>query len=420
MSQHYSIKCPNCAAPLNLLGGGRVESITCNYCKSLIELGKEYKVLSTFKEVEIPHSPFKIGMRGKINEIEWTIIGWILYCSLDELDDQWSEFLLFSPLYGYGWLIYESGTVSFSKRVRDFNIPKWQMRQNNSTVFYRQGDYLLQGIPYRSLIKFVQGELTWIAKQNDQIECWDYKGRKNEMLTIEKSNQEIEVYHTKRLDAREIYKSFGVASKDQVIKKESLKEQLSNERLEKRGFSFYALVFIATILLGLTIAPFKGKTILKQQINVDMTLPFKLSNEAFLQQITLRSDSNQHLNNYQISLYQNNKELLYIDRNRATLNHQKFDNTWNYRAIGANIYLKLTQGEYQLKITRVDKQITSPLTIVIKERVIKKGYIITLFVAIMLLLYYLTFKSTNRVLLATIGVLVAIIAFLNKEGDDDD
>jgi len=79
VSKLYSIKCPNCSAPLAIIGGGRVQTITCAYCKSVIDLNDNYKILSQFKNVIDPQVPFKIGMRGKIENVEWTIIGWIVY-----------------------------------------------------------------------------------------------------------------------------------------------------------------------------------------------------------------------------------------------------------------------------------------------------------------------------------------------------
>ncbi len=420
MSQHYSIKCPSCAAPLSLIGGGRVQSVVCNYCKSLIELGDEYKVLSDFKNVEVPDLPFKIGMQGKIKDVEWTIIGWILYRSYDEWDDKWGEFLLFSPLYGYGWLIYESGVISFSKRVRDFNVPEWEASESSSTIFYRKGHYLLKEMPYRSVIEFVQGELNWIAKRDDKIECWDYKGTQGAMLNIEKSNNELEVYHTERLDAKEVYESFGVKEEDQTIKKQSITEQLQEEKLEQKGFAFYGIVLIALMLFGVIFASFSSKTLLSQKIDSDITLPFTVLDGGFLHEIILKSKSNSDLDNYQITLYRDKKELLYIDDKRATLNHKKFDKTWNYHAIGAEIYLKLSKGVYQLKAVKTDKKITTPLHITVKERVIKKGYILSLFVLILLFLYYLSHRGINKVVIAVVGIVVTILAFFLSEGDDDD
>jgi LSD1 subclass zinc finger protein len=52
MSKVQSIKCSNCGAPLKLLGGGRVMTVTCAYCKSVLDLNDNYKVLSNFRNTK--------------------------------------------------------------------------------------------------------------------------------------------------------------------------------------------------------------------------------------------------------------------------------------------------------------------------------------------------------------------------------
>ena len=105
MSQVKSIKCTNCAAPLSLIGGGRVESITCSYCKSVLDLNDNYKVLSNFRNVkESQKLPFTIGMVGRLKDVDYTIIGRVTYATSYYPHGEWTDFLLFSPLYGYAYL----------------------------------------------------------------------------------------------------------------------------------------------------------------------------------------------------------------------------------------------------------------------------------------------------------------------------
>lgn len=80
MSRVQSIKCTNCAAPLKLLGGGRVESVTCSYCKSVLDLNDNYKVLSSFRNTKALNAlPFELGMKGVLRGIDYTIIGRVDY-----------------------------------------------------------------------------------------------------------------------------------------------------------------------------------------------------------------------------------------------------------------------------------------------------------------------------------------------------
>ena len=391
MSRIYSIKCPNCSAPLSHLGGGRVQSVTCAYCKSVIDLNNDYKILSNFRNIIAPDVPFKIGMQGKIDEIEWTIIGWIVYRSEDDVEDKWSEFLLFSPLYGYGWLVYESGEISFSRRVRDFDLRKWESNKRGQTAFYNQGHYLLEEESYNSRIDFVQGELNWVAKKNDKIRCWDYKGVKGQSLSIEQSRKELEVYHTQKLNSQIVYESFGVKEEHQVIKKQSFGEKIDDEVAEGKPLSFYGIIIIFILLLGAII--YDSNIILSETVNSSTKKLFRVTNNAFLNQITIKTSSSSTLNAYKITIYKNNTKIFSIDKRSVYFSQQTLGKTWNHNAIGANVYLKLDTGQYLLEVTKLNKSITGKLNIQVFQKVLRTSYITPLLILVILFFIYFNFRN---------------------------
>ena len=383
MSKLYSIKCPNCSAPLAIIGGGRVQTITCAYCKSVIDLNDNYKILSQFKNVVVPQLPFKIGMRGKIENVEWTIIGWIVY--KDEDGSRWSEFLLFSALYGYSWLIYEKGIISFSRRIRDLDLRKWQKGVATLPIFYKNGHYLLEdGESYQSVIDFVQGELTWVAKKGDKIECWDYKGAKRETITIERSANELETYITKELDADEVYNSFKVEEKDRVIKKRGVIDRLKEELEDKNRAPFIGIVGIFTALFITIILSFSADRVLYQSFNRDSNRSITINSDAFLTKIELKGD----IKSYSLSLYQGAKKILYIDSGKVFFIKKTLNRSWSSSAVGANIYIKLDKGVYFLKIKKIDPITNKSINVKIESGVIRLNYILPLFILILLFLVY--------------------------------
>ena len=406
MSQVYSIKCPNCGAPLSLIGGGRVQTITCAYCQSVIDLNDNYKVLSKFKNVFIPKSPFKVGMQGEINDIKWTIIGWIIYRDSEDSSDKWSEFLLFSPLYGYAWLIYEDGVISFSRRVRDLDLRKWQ-KKHEKTLFFRQGHYLLDDEKYYSVINFVQGELNYIAKQGDKIACWDYNGVKGQSISIEKSNKELEVYYTKKLDAQTIYNSFKVKKSEQNIKEPTIQEKFKDELEEKKPPSYYGIVAIFIALLLGIISSLSSDKVLFQKFNKSTESLFKITNSTFLTKIELNSINNKTLNSYAISIYQHKKKIFYIDRDSVYFAKHNLDNSWSKRAKGADIYIKLDTGVYIIKIDKIATT-QNPIEITIEQRVIRLSYIFPLFILIFIFLIYSYFINASTKTLGIMGLLFVL------------
>ena len=394
MSQVYSIKCPKCSAPLGHLGGGRIQSVTCDYCKSVIDLNNNYKILSNFRNILAPDVPFKVGMRGEIDDIEWTVIGWIVYRSKDDAEDKWSEFLLFSPLYGYGWLVYESGDISFSRRVRDFDLRKWKKHNKAQTVFYNKGHYLLEEESYNSIIDFVQGELNWVAKKNDKIRCWDYKGVKGQSLSIEQSRDELEVYHTQKLDSQTIYENFGVEKEHQVIKKQSFGEKIDDEVAEGKPLSFYGIITIFILLLGAIF--YNSNIILSETINTPTKRLFRVTNDTFLNQITIKTPSSSTLNSYKITIHQNKIKIFSIDKRSVYFSKQTLGKTWSRSAIGANIYLKLESGQYLLEVTKLDKSITGKLNIKIFQKVLRTSYITPLLILVLLFFIYFYFRRKGK------------------------
>ena len=407
MSRVYSIKCPNCSAPLNLIGGGRVETVTCEYCHSVIDLNNNYKILSKFKNVRVPKVPFKIGMQGKIEEIEWTIIGWIIYREEEDRSSRWSEFLLFSPLYGYAWLIYEDGVISFSRRVRDLDLRIWQ-KGSKTTLFYNETHYFLEDEEsYNTIIDFVQGELTWIAKKGDRIECWDYRANSKQSITIERSYDELEVYLTKRLDAKEVYNSFGVDEKEQVIKKPTAKERLNEELEAKKPLSFYGIVAIFILLFITIIYSGSNKIILSESFNKSGTSIFRVTNGKLLTKIEVKANSHKALNDYSLTVEKSGKKIFYIDSGKVYDSKKKLNNTWSNSAIGAEIYLKLDRGQYLLKVRKLDPLSASRIYVKVEDRVIRLEYIAPLFVIILIFLIMAFFsKRVSHLFFIAIGLLI--------------
>jgi len=391
----FSIKCTNCAAPLKILGGGRVTTVTCEYCNSVLDMTDHYKVVSQFHHKYRPPVPFTLGMQGKIKNVEWTIIGWVAYKTVDFPIERWSEFFLYSPLYGYGWLIYEEGDLSFSKRVRDFPLREWQDKGKPKTVFYQKGHYLAAEDPYSVEIDFVQGELTWIAKADDKIRCWDYNGVNRKSLSIEKSKQEAEVYLNEKLDASQVYQSFGVKEENRVKAKQSISDTLfEGESLDEteNNFSTFAkwtsglaaLLFAAIIL-----SFFIDNTLVEDRSNQPFVQMFTVSSDAFLTQIAIKAPTPAALDACRLTLYKSDKKVLSIDKHDIFPRNAYFGFTWTQGDDEAIIYIKLDEGLYRISLEHLKPiRLTTDKKIVVtvKEKFMRLSYIVPVFVILLLML----------------------------------
>lgn len=103
-------------------------------------------------------------MKGILKEIEYTIIGRVDYGVIEYPDSHWTDFLLFSPLYGYAWLTYEEGSLSYSRRERKFPNLEWNEIVGHSHIVVDNRSYETYD-RYSAKIFYVEGELTWVAKK---------------------------------------------------------------------------------------------------------------------------------------------------------------------------------------------------------------------------------------------------------------
>jgi len=393
MSKVQSIKCTNCAAPLKLLGGGRVESITCPYCTSVLDLNDNYKVLSNFKNVKMSYSlPFEVGMRGILKGIEYTIIGRVSYMETIYIEHTWSDFLLFSPLYGYAWLTYEQGHLIYSKRNRTFPNLEWEEIERQSLVVIDNKDYEPYDA-YTAKITYVEGELTWIAKYGDKINYIDLISSPFG-ITAENSGKEIEFYNDEYMDRDEVYEAFSIEEEKrdgagsfhplQPFKRPFLKA------LSKVSLWFMLIIGLLMVAImfdgsGKSIGHFRADN---SQIVKE---PFTLSSTKYLTSINVKADSAKALNNFNIKLFKDEKLLFSLSQNNAyifdasTNKVSKRLSTWERRAKEIVVYLDLEKlGVYQLSVLPIDSAINSNLNITVKEKSSRMNYLF-MFASLLLL-----------------------------------
>ena len=418
MSQKiYAIKCTNCAAPLDILGGGRVQTITCAYCHSVLDLNDHYKVLSAFENVPRSLAPFSLGMRGNIKGVEWTIIGWIHYKTAEFPSEEWDEFFLYSPTHGYAWLVYEEGKLSFSKRIRDFDIVTWQEKKPK-TIFYHKGHYVRHEAPYLTYVQYVEGELSWVAKFGDKFTTWDYNGVRYQSLSIEKTNDEIEVYHTEKLNKKDIYNAFSLEYKEDKTKQKASSHDVTDVTIEEEkthtAISFSNIyIYPLIILLMLAISSlFYSKTILETSYTKSFETQITITSSAFLTAISLKVNGSGTANN-KLTLYQNGQKIFHIDKDKLYFIKKDLGSTWYRGDSIATIYLKLDKGDYRLVCQKESPQTTTTLNI--KQEVIRLKYIIPLIVLfiIIFILSNMHLINTNitMVIFILIGVIIAFEMF---------
>jgi len=403
-----AIKCTSCAAPLDILGGGRVSTVTCSYCNSVLDLNDNYAVLSKFNKVKRPLAPFEIGMRGNIKGVEWTIIGWVTYKTIEFPSEEWNEFFLYSSTHGYAWLVYEDGKVSFSMKVRNFDLQKWQ-KSKPKMVFYQKGHYALADESYMAYIDFVEGELNWVAKFGDKFRCWDYNGVRHQSLSIEKTVHEVEVFHTQKLDSKDIYYAFSLdyTQQSKTHKGARVEDHVEEENAKVTLLQKYFMLLPLIIAILSLASLFYHKSIYKTTYTTAHESTFSITSNAFLTSITLKASDLQS-GNHQLWIYQGEEKIFYIDKTRVFYNKSNIKKTWCCDAISMTSYLNLEKGRYRIVAKTLSNNI--PATLEIQQQVIRNNYFLPLLLVLILVLW-LPYVVGNSHIMKAVFIVIPAITF---------
>ncbi len=207
-----TLKCTQCGGAIALRGGHNVRSIVCQYCGSCLDSKDQFKLLHQFLNQKRPFMPLKIGASGKLKGVQFTVIGVLQYSEREAGEVYtWLEYLLFSPTHGYVWLCFEDGHWVMMHEVKDLpetpvemvspRKTRFKVRDKNFKVFESSG----------AQISYVEGELTWLAKQNEKIlyldaVCPPY------LYSIEMRGTEQEFFWGEYLSVQEVNEAFRIES----------------------------------------------------------------------------------------------------------------------------------------------------------------------------------------------------------------
>lgn len=389
----YAISCPNCGGSLDISGGRQIVTITCKYCGSVLDMEDEYKVLSTFNKVDLPLSPFRIGKSGKIDGIEFRIIGMVAYScrfGVSKGEDTWIDYMLHSPTHGYAWLSYEDGTTTFSRRIR--SVPKQNMfwLEPKANLEFDDRKYIFyEG--YKAYVTFVQGELTYIAKKNDVVGIAEAISPPFG-LTQERTKNESEYFVSRYLNPREVYESFGVKE----IEHESFSpiKPFASPAMKlfstlSLKFAVINLVIIAIMWLFLS-GSFIGKT---HFVGKDVEMLFHISDPSHLVKIEIDTDVRNDWAYYDMTVVDatTKQEVYSLAKEVSYYEGYDGEESWSEGSRDVAAYFNVKKsGDYILKIKRPEYHSRVGTKITIKESVYRVLYFVYLFGLFMVLsLFYI-------------------------------
>ncbi len=382
MSDVRSIHCTQCGAPLELHGGHRVRSLNCAYCGAVMDSHAGYRVVQQFRNGARPFSPLAIGATGKIQDIEFTVIGMLEYVTEDGYG--WLDLQIYSATHGYHWLSYENGHFVFNRRTRDMPRPaKVEYFKLKSPVFLGKQRFALYE-QYRAKIQYVEGELTWLAKQGDWYKITEATAPPL-ALSYEESAEEEEYYRGEYLEPEIIHKNFEVERKDQR-KPQGIHMAQPYQRglisaMGQAGGYFALLAFVALVSIGLM--NFGGQERVKHSFSAidfqqQRAVPFKIEDPQQLLELRLNVNSlSNHWAAYDIVIQQGETVAFALGKEVSFYEGHDSDGYWSEGSREAKALFKLPKaGEYLLSVEfdSSSLQTPPPLFIELYEGVIVARY----------------------------------------------
>lgn len=356
------LNCTQCGAGLDVLGGGRVQTHICPYCGSELDAQDDYKVITQFRDMERPNTPFDIGQVGDLWGVEFTIIGtmaWTEYYAGKSW--VWVDHQIYSPTHGYAWLTVEDGWVTFVRKSRDIPSPAFVSKSKidhseNRPVVKLGGENFRYYASGRAKPTYIEGEFNFRPSMDDTMDYVSFLGGER-MLDIVSSAGEREYEVSTLPDQAAVIASFGVASERrprprgvnpmQSVSRSPMQLYLRNLCLAAAVIS----ALIGVVLMGM------GKTIAESSrtsISGKIDLPFTVTDGGKLTQITIWSNAYNSWAWFEAELTDAEGESVAEFENGVEY-YKGSD--WSEGSQKTRTRLKLPEGDYRLNLSMTESQI---------------------------------------------------------------
>lgn len=162
------VSCPQCGGSLELHAPDKTEHVGCPYCGSLLDATQGPLRFLHAAPGGPPKGPLPLGAKGRLEGVEYVVIGLLRRKMKSDIWYYWTEYLLYSEQLGFRWLEYSDRHWSFLAPLPPGSVT---MQGNNA---YYQGERYRWFQKALAEVDGVVGEFYWKVEVGEQVVAADF------------------------------------------------------------------------------------------------------------------------------------------------------------------------------------------------------------------------------------------------------
>jgi hypothetical protein len=265
--QSAALHCPNCGGSIQLRGFAHTLTAVCEFCGAVIDTSTPLlRVLQTAQTWQRPGAAIPLGSRGKLDGIEWEIIGYqVRGTEAMGVTYEWREYVLFNPYRGFRYLSEYDGHWNFIQTLS--RIPEGTVKDRN---VHLDGRTFRKFQSARAETKSLLGEFPWRLQVGEQVDFVDYIAPPL-LLSGEVSGKQNEITWSlgRYIKGAEIWKAFQASGAPPatygVFENQPSPHGSAAGLWGVFGWSFLGVIAVMILLS----ARLHGNTIFEQQYSFD-------------------------------------------------------------------------------------------------------------------------------------------------------
>ncbi len=210
-THHYSEKkfsCTNCSASIAVKTYPYAQSCSCVQCGMTYELKNGIDLQKAGLRKEEGYIFIPLGSTGKINDIEYEVIGYVRKEEQNEYKSQWSEYTLFNPQHGFAFLSEYQGHWIYVREQGD--SPILTNARHKQFTYKKDTFQLYNSYSYKAIS--AAGEFPYNIFDNWKSEAREFINPPHMWIEEREPNEGISWYSGEHVNAKKLEKSFSVVT----------------------------------------------------------------------------------------------------------------------------------------------------------------------------------------------------------------